>query len=944
MIRKFYLSMLFCAVISAPLLAQTIPTPKQHFGFDIGDDYQLANYTQTEAYFKKLAASPRAKYIDMGLTEEGRHQFMLVISSPENIKKLEFYKNISVKLAHAEGLTDNEARKLSEEGKAIVWIDGGLHASEVVGAHQLIQTAYDLVTRTDAETKMILDKDIILMVHANPDGQELVSDWYMSEKNVKKRNTNTPRLWEKYIGHDNNRDFYMMNMKETQNITRQQYIEWLPQIVYNHHQSGPAGSVVAGPPFRDPFNYVYDPILVTSLDAVGSAMNGRLNREGKPGYTQRSGTEFSTWWNGGLRTATYFHNMVGLLTEIVGSPTPSTIPLVPERLIPSSATPFPITPQPWHFVQSIDYSVSLNYAVLNYAARNNDAMLYNAYLMGKNSIERGSKDNWTLSPKRSAAITEAYQAAQARDTSVRRRAAADSAGAFGGGGRGGAGAITVGGGSGGRNGIPVKYFDSLLRNPKLRDPRGYIIPADQPDFATAVRFINTCIRSGLVVQKATAAFTVAGVQYPAGSYIIKTNQAFRPEVLDRFEPQDHPNDFLFPGGPPIRPYDMTGWTLSYQMGVKFDRELEDFTGPFVRIPYGELQSMRAAPVAAIAKNGYFISGSANNSFIAANDLLQAGAEVYRITDPTEGNANGTFYVPYSVKAKTVLDKDATSLDVKAIPAKNKPKSFAPINAARIAIWDNYGGSIAAGWVRWLMEQYHFNYKLVYPQEFDAGNLKSKYDVIIFVNGAIPAPARAGRGAGGDFGGFGGRGGLDSIPDAYKTMTGRVTAEKTIPQLKAFLEAGGNIVTVGNSANLAYQLKLPVRNALVDSIKGREVPFSGDKFYVPGAVLHVSLDNSQAAAWGMGNEVDVMYDNSPAFKLDAGAADKGVKPLMWFATDKPLRSGWAWGQKYLKGDVAAFSAQVGAGTLYSFGPEITFRGQSHGTFKLLFNELYATGGK
>jgi len=931
--KKFYLSILLWTIIFGRLSAQTVPSPKEHFGFDIGDDYKLANYTQTEAYFKKLAASPRAKYVDIGLTEQGRHQFMLIISSPENMKKLDFYKNISAKLTHAEGLTDDQAHELATEGKAIVWIDGGLHASETVGAHQLIQTAYDLVSRTDEETKRILDHDIVLMVHANPDGQEMVSNWYMQFKDEKKRAMNTPFLWERYIGHDNNRDFYMMNMKETQNITRQQYLEWFPQIVYNHHQAGPAGSIVAGPPFRDPFNYVYDPILVTSLDAVGSAMNTRLNKEGKPGYTQRSGTEFSTWWNGGLRTATYFHNMVGLLTEIVGGPTPSTIPLVPERLIPNSGTPYPVTPQPWHFKQSIDYSVSLNYAVLNYAARYGDEMLYNAYLMGKNSIERGSKDTWTLSPKRSAAITEMYKAAQARDTAMRKKAKADSTG-----GKSAIGVVTQGGGSGfNRDGVPVKYFDSVLRNPATRDPRGYIITADQPDFATAVRFINTCLRSGLVVQKASAAFTVAGVNYPAGSYVIKTNQAFRPEVLDRFEPQDHPNDFQYPGGPPIRPYDMTGWTLAYQMGVKFDRILDDFNGPFVRIPYGELQSPPKAVEPVITKTGYFISGSANNSFIAVNDLLQAGAKVYRLTEASEDYPAGTFYVAYADNVKPVLDKD-TKWDVSAIAAKKKPRKLTEVKPARLAIWDNYGGSIPSGWTRWLMEQYHFPFKIVYPKEFDAGDLKSKYDVIVFVNGAIPAPPGRRGLSSGDWEDRPNR--KDSIPDEYKYMVGKITSDKTIPKLKEFLEAGGHIVTVGSSANLAYQLKLPVRNALADSVKGKEVPFSGDKFYVPGAVLHVSLDDTQPANWGMPAEADVLYDNSPAFKLLSGANDAGIKPLIWFSSDKPLRSGWAWGQKYLKDAVAAFSAPVGSGMLYVFGPEITFRGQAHGTFKLLFNELYS----
>jgi hypothetical protein len=371
---------------------------------------------------------------------------------------------------------------------------------------------------------------------------------------------------------------------------------------------------------------------------------------------------------------------------------------------------------------------------------------------------------------------------------------------------------------------------------------------------------------------------------------------------------------------------MTGWTLAYQMGVKFTRVLDDFTGPFTRIPYGQLQSPPAASSPAVAK-GYFISSAANNSFIVVNDLFKSGAEVYRVTVAEQGASAGTFYVPYSAKAKSVLDKYAATLDVKATIAKSKPKHTLAITASRIALWDTYGGSMQSGWTRWLFEQYHFPFKVVYPKEIDAGDLKSKYDVIVFVNGAIPGPnGRAFNRT-------------DSVPDAYKEMTGRITAEKSIPQLKAFLEAGGNIVTVGTSANLAYQLKLPIRSALADSVKGKEVPFSGDKFYVPGAVLRVSLDDTQPANWGMAKEADVLYDNSPVFKLGADAAAKGVKPLMWFATDKPLRSGWAWGQKYLIDGVAAFSAPVGAGMLYSFGPEITFRGQSHGTFKLLFNELY-----
>ena len=404
-----YLSFLLIALLSQSILmAQTVPSPKSHFGFNIGDNYQLATFTQTEAYLKKLAAvSKKVKLQVIGKTEEGRNHYMVIVSDPSNLANLEKYKTISQKLAHAEDLSMAEATQMANEGKAVVWIDGGLHATEVTGIHQWIESMYQLITRTDEETKRILKSTIILFVHANPDGQELVSNWYMRNSDTLKRSTSSlPRLYQKYIGHDNNRDFYMTNMQESKNMSRQQYIEWMPQVLYNHHQTGPPGTVVAGPPYRDPFNYVYDPLLITGIDALGAAMSSRLNAESKPGYTMKSGSVYSTWWNGGLRTTAYYHNIIGLLTEIIGNPTPSNIPLVPQRLIPNSATPYPITPQKWYFRNSIDYSVSLNYAVLNYASRYKEELLLNIYKMGRHSIEAGNKDSWTLYPKRSDAVAE----------------------------------------------------------------------------------------------------------------------------------------------------------------------------------------------------------------------------------------------------------------------------------------------------------------------------------------------------------------------------------------------------------------------------------------------------------------------------------------------------------------------------------------------------------
>ena len=861
-----------------------VPSPKSHFGFSIGDNYHLATFTQTEAYFQKVAkASPRVKLQSIGKTEEGRNQYMLIVSSPKNIKNLAKYKSISQRLARAENLTESEAKALAKEGKAVVWIDGGLHATETVGIHQLVESIYQFTTRTDEETMRILDNTIILFVHANPDGQELVSNWYMRQKDTLKRSTEfLPRLYEKYIGHDNNRDFYMMNTSEAANMARQQYIEWMPQILYNHHQTGPEGTVVAGPPYRDPFNYVYDPLLVTGIDALGAAMSSRLNAEGKPGYTMKSGSVYSTWWNGGLRTTAYYHNIIGLLTEIIGSPTPQNIPLVPNRLIPNSATPFPITPQKWLFKNSIDYSLSLNYAVLNYATRYREEVLLNIYKMGRKSIELGSQDYWTLSPNKVEQLTSI--------AGNKLKTKSDS------------------------------LFAVVYKNPATRDARAYILTADQS--TTLYAFVNILIKSGIRVERATKDFVVHGKSYPKGSYVVKTNQAFRPHVIDMFEPQDHPNDFQYPGGPPVRPYDSAGWTPAFTMGVQFDRILTDLEAPLETIPYGQLQ---VATPSFVAGKFYAFSTADNASFTLLNALLKAGIEVSKSKE--------SFFVAHSDAAATILAKaqvKITALD--KMPAESANK----LGTKRIGLWDVYGGSMPSGWLRWILEQHQFDFKLVFAKEIDQGNLRSKFDVLIFVRGAIPGlKGEAGAGE------YVPKEPVESeIPAEYQATLGKLTAAKSIPSLKAFLEAGGDIITIGTSANLAYHLNLPVKNALVEVVAGKEKDLPGEKFYIPGSVMQVSVDNSVKANWGMTPKADIYFSASPVFHLSAEAIAHGeLIPLAWYASDKTLRSGWAFGQTYLQDGIAAFQAKVGKGNLYVFGPEVTFRGQTHNTFKMVFNQLY-----
>jgi hypothetical protein len=575
------------------------------------------------------------------------------------------------------------------------------------------------------------------------------------------------------------------------------------------------------------------------------------------------------------------------------------IPLVPNRLLANKTLPYPIAPQKWHFRQSVEYSLTANRAVLDLASRYRETLLYNIWRMGQNSIERGSRDHWTVTPKRLAAL----EAAIAKERGGRQATDGEAGEEF------------------ERRPrqtppVPMKFYD-LTRDPALRDPRGYILPSSQADFLTATKFVNILRKNGITVHRARADFEAEGKRYAAGSYVVKTAQAFRPFVLDMFEPQDHPHDFRYPGGPPVPPYDITGWTVAWQMGIEFDRILEGFDGPFdkieglVRPPAGRVTGQPGAA-------GYTFSHQLNDAFVAVNRLLKSGEEVSWLRD-------GAMYVKARPATRAALEKLASEVGLSFTGVASPPApEVLKLRRVRVALWDRYGGSMPSGWVRWLLEQYEFPFQVVYPQELDAGDLASKFDVLVLASGAFassPQPP------------------AEQVEPAYRSWLGSVTAAQTVPKLKEFLEAGGTIVTIGTSTSLARHLGLPLSSALVERTAIGERPLGRDKFYIPGSLLSARVDNTHPLAWGMRERADVMYDNSPAFRLGPEAALRGVRAVGWFDSRDPLRSGWAWGQHYLEGAVAMAEAHVGRGRLFLLGPEVTFRGQPHGTFKLLFNGIY-----
>lgn len=868
--------------------AGQITDPRTAFGFSIGDDYQLANYTRMSAYWRQLdRESERLKVVNIGETEEGRPMMMGIVSSPRNIRKLDDYRRIAARLALAEDLTPGQAAELARQGKAVVWIDGGLHASETLGFMQLTETLYRLVSGQDEEIRRILEEVIVLMVPANPDGIELVADWYMREPEPTRRSlSGVPRLYQKYIGHDNNRDFYGCTQKETQAMNRVLYREWHPQILYNHHQSGPVGTVMFAPPFREPYSYRLEPLVVSGIDAVGAAMLHRFNAEEKPGITQRDGAPYSAWWNGGLRTTAYFHNVIGLLTETVGSPTPMRIPLVPPRLLPRGSLVYPIEPQEWRFRQPLEYSLTANLAVLDYAARHRQDLLLNRYRMGRNQIEKGRRDSWTPSPSR-IARTPASQAAGAE-----------------------------------------RVFLDSLRRPDDRDPRGFILPADQPDFPTAWEFARKLMNNGVRVLRASRSFTVGSRAYPTGSLVVRCDQAFRPHILDMFEPQEHPDDFRYSGGPPIPPYDLAGWTLAFQMGVRFDRILDGFDGPFESIE--EDTPVPAGRIDPEDARAYVMDVRANGSFVAANRLLAAGHAVSRLSAGTSAGGRefgpGSFVVPANPGAASALRDACRNLGVTAHGLEAVPATAIALRPARIALWDQYGGSMTSGWTRFILERFGFPFQVVYPPDLIQANLRSRFDVILLPDGAYPS--RQGTSAPPE----------DSLPQQFRGRRGQITDGATVPLLREFVEAGGKLLTIGSSTRMARTLGLPIADHLVDRATGRPLP--QEQFYIPGSVLATTVDVHHPLGWGLSPATDVMFSRSPVFRVAETAVPADVRTVSLYASAQPLRSGWAWGQEALKGGAAVVEARLGQGRVVLYGPEVLFRAQPHGSFKLVFNALYA----
>ena len=380
-------------------LGAQVPTPESTFGFPVGADFKLIDYEQSIGYFRQLArASDRIKLVDVGRTSNGRPWTLAVISSPQNLARLDELTRIAQRLAHPAGLTDSAARTLARAGKAFVDISGGLHASEIAGSQHTIQLAYDLVSRNDEQTRRILD-DVVLLLwpSINPDGQNIVVHWYREVVGTPYEVSPLHELYQKYIGHDNNRDSYMLNVPESRVIARV-WREWEPQIIHVHHQTAPFPTRIWLPPFAEPIATYAPPLMSREVNTIGMAIAQALESNGQPGATHM-GTGFDAWYPGYIDYMPMLQNIASFWTETAlyryATPHFYTIQDFPADMRDQRAQslyPSPWKGGWWRLRDAVEYMETASLAVLDYASKYRETLLYNRYQAGRNTIARYTKE------------------------------------------------------------------------------------------------------------------------------------------------------------------------------------------------------------------------------------------------------------------------------------------------------------------------------------------------------------------------------------------------------------------------------------------------------------------------------------------------------------------------------------------------------------------------
>lgn len=372
---------------------ERIPTPEEYFGFKIGDDKKLADWPEIVEYFWKVAkSSDRVIVEDLGKTTEGNPFLLATISSPKNLKNIEKLRKIQLKLLDPEGLTPEEAEKLVEEGRTIAIISCSIHSTEVGGSQLSVDLLHHLTSSNDSNVKEILDNVILLLVPSlNPDGNRMVCDWYKKYLGTPFEGTSPPWLYHKYAGHDNNRDWFMFVLPETQMAVEKIHNKWHPQIVYDLHQMGKKGPRLYVPPYKDPIDPNVDPIITAGVNFMGINMADSLAVAGKGGVTIAWG--FDAWTP--ARAYQHYHGGIRILSEAASCDIATPIEVKQSEIENERdfkgresrwTHPLPWKGGKWSLKDIVEYEFIAAMALLKNAAKNRERWVRGSYEIGKRSI------------------------------------------------------------------------------------------------------------------------------------------------------------------------------------------------------------------------------------------------------------------------------------------------------------------------------------------------------------------------------------------------------------------------------------------------------------------------------------------------------------------------------------------------------------------------------
>ena len=502
--------LLFLAFFGVGISAQSVPTPGAEFGFEVGTDRKMADWGQLTAYFEKVAkASSRVEVDTLGSTTMGRPFVMLTITSPENHARLDELKEIQLRLADPRRVRNQgDLERLLNEGKAVVLVTHGIHATEVGGPQMAASLIHRLASSNDEEVKEILDNVIFLDIPSlNPDGLDWTVDWYDKWVGTEFEASPLPWLYHQYTGHDNNRDWYAFTQVETQLTVREAHNVWHPQIVHDIHQTSFNAARIFFPPFIDPYEQNVDPALITAINQLGTYMAAELTADGKEGVVVHNRYDGFT----PARAYQHYHGGVRILSETASIDIASPVTVEwsdlqeargQDATVPAWNFPLPWEGGEWGLGDIVEYMEAGVVALLNNAARNRRYWLENFY-----NINRRAVEGWE------------------------------------------------------------------------RWPEAWVIPPDQPNKAGLTYALRILTTGDVEVHTAQQAFTVDGESFPAGSYVIPMRQPYASFAQTMLEIQRYPDLREYPGGPPLRPYDVTAHTL----GLLMDFEAVPVDEP-VRVP------------------------------------------------------------------------------------------------------------------------------------------------------------------------------------------------------------------------------------------------------------------------------------------------------------------------------------------------------------------------